>query len=205
MTTSERIHRKLRWVRQQGFFRTARIGLDKVALRLLQRFYGFNRWHADAPLSARPYRRTVAAMVNTVRPECVVEVGCGLGTVLSLVEAQRRHGYDLDDGAIRAARRLRSRTIDFTLGDMSCVSEPEIDVLILVNWIHDFSPQQLAEWIQPLLPRTRFLLLDAIDPDNPLGYRYTHDFSFLAGSAQMVSEARVVGEGRRFLMYEVYS
>ena len=47
--------------------------------------YGFHPWHAAAPLSARPYRRTVAEMVNGVNPEVVVEVGCGLSSILSLV------------------------------------------------------------------------------------------------------------------------
>lgn len=198
-----RLRRKARSVRQQGVAHSARIILDRFALRLLQHFYGFNRWHADAPLSARPYRRTVAEMVNGLRPECAVEVGCGLGAVLSLVNARHRHGYDLDAGAIRAARLIRSRDIVFTHGDMSSVREPEIDVLILVNWIHEFSPQQLAIWLQPLMPRTRYLLLDAIDADNPLNYAFKHDFSFLFGTATIVNESRTDGEGRRFLLYKV--
>jgi len=59
--------------------------------------------------------------------------------------------------------------------------------------------------LQPLLPRTRFLLLDAIDTDNPLDYRFKHDFSFLDGKAELVSEARHANEGRRFLLYKVFS
>jgi hypothetical protein len=199
----QRLRRKVSAIWQQGVARSARIILDKFALRLLQRLYGFNRWHADAPLSARPYRRTVAEIVNGLRLESVVEVGCGLGAVLSLVNARHRHGYDLDAGAIRAARLIRSRDIFFTQGDMSCVREHEIDVLILVNWIHDFSPEQLAIWLQPLIPRTRYLLLDAIDADNPLNYAFKHDFSFLLGTSKIVDEARTEGEGRRFLLFQV--
>jgi len=140
----QRLQRKLKAVRQQGIARSIRIILDRAALRLLRRLYGFNPWHAESPLSARPYRRTVAEMVNALQPDCVVEIGCGLGVTLSLVNARHRHGYDLDAGAIRAARLLRSHDIVFTHGDMSCVSETAIDVLILVNWIHEFSPQQLT-------------------------------------------------------------
>lgn len=201
----QRLQRKIKSVRQQGIARSIRIMLDRAALRLLQRFYGFNPWHAESPLSARPYRRTVAEMVNVLQPDCVVEIGCGLGVTLSLVNARHRHGYDLDAGVIRAARLLRSHDIGFTHGDMSCVGEAAIDVLILVNWIHEFSPQQLTAWLQPLLPRTRFLLLDAIDTDNPLDYPFKHDFSFLDGKAELVSEARHANEGRRFLVYKVFS
>jgi hypothetical protein len=142
-------------------------------------------------------------MVNGVKPEVVVEVGCGLGSILSLVRATTRQGYDVDDGAVRAARMLRSKSINFYCGDMSCVGPAQIDVLILVNWIHDFSPEQLGFWLCPLLPRTRYLLLDAIDTENPAGYRFVHDFAFLQGLAKPVLTKRVDGEGRNFILYEV--
>jgi hypothetical protein len=198
-----RLHRKLQILHQRGVVRSFNILLDSLALKLLQKKYGFHPWHAAAPLSARPYRRTVAEMVNGVKPEVVVEVGCGLGSILSLVQAKTRQGYDVDDGAVRAARMLRSKTINFTCGDMSCVEAAQIDVLILVNWIHDFSPEQLEIWLRPLLPRIRYLLLDAIDPENPVGYRFAHDFAFLIGLAKPVLTRRVDGEGRRFILYEV--
>ena len=199
----QRVRRKIQSVRNRGVARSTKILLDTIALKLLREIYGFHPWHAAAPLSARPYRRTVAEMVNAVNPASVVEVGCGLGSVLSLVRAKSRHGYDLDDAVIRAARMLRSNSIAFTRGDMCSVDESHMDVLILVNWIHDFSPAQLESWLRPLLPRTRYLLLDAIDPNNPLGYRFTHDFAFLEGAAQPVSTRRTDGEGRQFILYQV--
>jgi SAM-dependent methyltransferase len=199
----QRILKRISLIKQRGVTRSARIILDRFALKVLQRFYGFNHWHADAPISARPYRHTVAEMVNVLRPECVVEVGCGLGAILSLAKARSRHGYDLDAGAISAARLIRSRDIIFTYGDMSDVREPHIDVLILVNWIHDFSPSQLEAWLLPLIPRIRYLLLDAIDYKNPVGYRFAHDFAFLNGVAKPVSSRRPDGEGRQFILYQV--
>ncbi len=197
------LHLKVRRAAQIGLTRSIRIAIDKAALRLLQRLYGFNHWHTESPLSARPYRRTVAGVINALNPDCVVEVGCGLGVVLSLVKARHRYGYDTDAEAIRAARIIRSSSIVFRKGDMRSVDQPTIDVLVLVNWIHEVSPQQLNVWLEPLLPRTRFLLLDAIDLDNPLCYRYSHDFSFLVNKARLISESRTDGEGRRFMLYEV--
>lgn len=198
-----KIRRKLRAVHQAGYALSAHIILDRIALKLLRFIYGFHPWHTDAPLSARPYRYTVAAMINDLRPNRVVEVGCGLGSILSLVNAQDRVGYDLDAGAIKAARFLRDCNIRFVQGDMTAVSQPQIDVLILVNWIHEVSPEQLDDWLSPLLPRTAYLCLDAIDQDNLAGYRYAHDFSLLGTRARLLREARVKNEGRRFLIYEV--
>jgi hypothetical protein len=71
--------------RRYGALRGARILADRFVLTLLQKLYGFDPWHAEAPLSARPYRYTVASLVNALSPDCVVEVGCGLASILSLV------------------------------------------------------------------------------------------------------------------------
>lgn len=180
-----------------------RILADRTGLRLLQTAYGFHSWHAAAPLSARPYRRVVAHLVNALEPRCVVEVGCGLGSILSLVNAPELFGYDVDAGAVRAARLIRGRRISFIQGDMTTVAQSHIDVLILCNWIHEFSPAQLDAWITPLLSRTSYLLLDAIDSDGPEGYRFKHDFSFLGARASRISVSRAPDEGRSFCVYKV--
>lgn len=196
--------RRFQRVRRTGWRRSLRIALDRMGLKMLQRVYRFHPWHADAPLSARPYRYVVASMVNGIGPAVrrVVEVGCGLGSILALIHATDRAGYDVDAGAIRAARLLNGRRIAFLVGDLGAIAQDDIDVLIMVNWIHECSPGQLKQWLEPLLPRTRFLLLDAIDPQLT-AYRYAHDFSFLSGRAREVQARRAPNEGRRFLLYEV--
>lgn len=199
----QRLVRKLKLLRQQGLLQTLRISYDRSILGLLRRIYGFNQWHVEAPLSVRPYRHTVADMVNRVFPHTVVEVGCGLGIILSLIKAQQRYGYDLDEKVIRAARFLYGPDIVFSKGGLNDLDVVAIDVLILVNWIHEVSPDQLDSWLTPILPYTRFLLLDAIDKDNPLDYPFKHDFSFLTERAILREEVRPSGEGRLFKLYEV--
>ncbi|HUF09418.1 MAG TPA: class I SAM-dependent methyltransferase [Rhodothermales bacterium] len=200
---SRSIGDKLRSVRLVGFRRSARILVDRSFLSMLRKVYGFHPWHVDAPLSARPYRHTVAELVNDLAPRCVVEVGCGIGAILSLVKAPERYGYDLDAGAIRAARVLRDRRIAFVEGDFGSVDLAKIDVLIMVNWIHDISPERLEAWISPLLSRTSYLVVDAVDEAGPEGYRYKHDFGFLGPRARRQRTTRVASEGRDFLVFAV--
>ena len=196
--------RKYRAIRRTGVLLTLRVGVDRLFLTVLQWIYKFHPWHASAPLSARPYRYAVARMVNELRPLRVVEVGCGLGGNLALINAPERFGYDLDDGAIRAARFLhRSKKISFIHGDISTVDVRNIDVLILVNWIHEISPQKLEEWLVPVLPHAGYLLLDAIDPNEPGSYRYKHDFSFLEKRVERLAVTRVSNEGRSFQLFRV--
>jgi hypothetical protein len=189
-------------IETRGWLRVGRITLDRAAIFLLARVFDFPpSWHP--PLSARPYRRTVAGIINTLEPHTVCEVGCGLGSILVLVKATQRCGYDADAGVIRAARLIRSGRIRFRQGSIADISESGIDVLVLVNWIHEVSPGELAAQLWPQLPRTKYLLLDAIDPDNDFGYRFKHDFAFLAGRAERISTTRHPGEGRSFQLFRV--
>ena len=151
----------------------------------------------------RPYRKVVAEAINALHPGVVCEIGCGLGSILSRLDAPVRIGYDISPGVIRAARLIRTRSIDFRVGSLGDVDVPSMDVLVLVNWIHEVSPGELDAALAPLLPKVRFLMLDAIDPDNAFGYRYKHDFAFLAGKAKHLSTSRDPAEGRGFRLYEV--
>ena len=198
----------VRTLRRQGIAsavskasRRLRIAVDRGALTVLQWRFGFAPWHSQSPLSSRPYRRGLAAMVNDLAPSCVVEVGCGLGSILALVKGEQRVGYDVDSAVIRAARFLHGPSIDFRVGGFEAVAEPAIDVLIAVNWTHDFDPVQLEAWLMPLLPRTRYLMLDSIDPGEP-AYPHHHDFDFLRGRARQIASERLGESNRHFLLFE---
>lgn len=200
------IRRKIRTfsgqVKRKGFFGAARILVDRFFVAALAKFFGFPAsWHP--PTSMRPYRKVVAEAVNGLSPKIVCEVGCGLGSILSRLSAMRRIGYDISPGVIRAARLIRTHSIEFHVGTLQDVDVAEMDVLILVNWIHEVSPADLELSLDPLLKRTRFLMLDAIDKGNSFGYRYEHDFAFLDGKAIHLTTSRDPAEGRGFRLYEV--
>lgn len=199
---------RLRSLRRNGLAATSvkaarrgRIAVDRTLLSLLKRRFGFARWHAESPLSSRPYRRDLAAMINSLAPACVVEVGCGLGAMLGLVQAPRRIGYDIDPGVIRAARFLRDKSIVFKVGGFEDVEDLAIDVLVAVNWTHDHPPDQLHAWLDGLIGRTRYLLLDAIDLGEP-GYANHHDFAFLSAQATLIRSDRFGESNRHFLLFE---
>lgn len=182
--------------------------LERVWLGVLSRLFGFDAWHAAAPYSCRPYKKQVVELVNALHPACVVEIGCGLGDILSRVTAPQRFGVDADVGVIRAARLLRGSGVRWIHGTVDEVERllPQrlpIDCLIMVNWIHNLSPESLAEVLLPLLTRVRYLLLDAIDVDAPGNYRFRHDFGFLATRTERVSTIHPAGEPRSLIVFRV--
>jgi trans-aconitate methyltransferase len=174
----------------------------------LQLVFNFDAWHANAPYTCRPYKRKVVELVNSLSPDTAVEVGCGLGEILSRVTASERFGFDQDGAVIRAARFLHWGDVHWIHADLAAValSLPEgrrIDCLIMVNWIHNLSPEQLGASLLPLLPRIGWLILDAIDRDGPASYQFKHDFAFLSAVAERISVTPVPGEPRSLIIFKV--
>lgn len=197
------LFRKVATARRIGLRRLLRCRIDRIWLGLLARHFGFNAWHATAPFSCRPYKQTVVDLVNGLTPRVVVEVGSGLGELLSRIDAVERHAYDVDPGVVRAGRFLHGRRVSFVLGDATTVIQARIDVLVMVNWIHNLSPSDLEQLLLPLVARTRYLVLDAIDADAPGSYRYKHDFAFLDGVAERLSVTPAPDEPRGFHLFRV--
>ena len=178
----------------------------RLRLNALRPLFGFDRWHAAAPYACRPYKGVVVELANALHPAVAVELGCGLGDIISRVSAADRVGIDADARVIRAARFLH-RGGRWVHGEGSCVLSlfpgPRlIDCLIMVNWIHRLSPEELARLVLPLLARTRYLILDAVDAGALQPDRHRHDFGFLAAVTRPVSTARVPGEPRTFTVFE---
>jgi SAM-dependent methyltransferase len=183
-----------------------RCRVERIWLGALRQVFRFDAWHASAPYACRPYKKSVIDLANSVHPSTVVEVGCGLGDIVSRVQAKNRYGLDLDARVIRAARFLHPLGIVWTACaaaelDAQIVPVALIDCLIMVNWIHNLTSEELAAMLVPLLSRVRFLIVDAVDENAPASYRTKHDFAFLIGKATLLSSSRVLDEPRRFLLF----
>jgi SAM-dependent methyltransferase len=134
---------------------------------------GFDPWHATAPFACREYKRRVVGIAIGLQPTTVLEIGCGVGDIISRIEAESRYGFDIAPKAITAANLLHGSKIFF---GVSSISEPEniarilefrpIDLLILVNWCHGLDARSLKELIDNLncILKIDKILIDAIKP-----------------------------------------
>jgi len=176
--------------------------ITRLKFRWLHRKFKFDPWHCEGTYHCRPYQRMAVEMVNKVHPQTVVEVGCGLGEIISRVNATHRIGYDLAHSVIEAARYFRGSKVDFQVGSGRDVREAHIDLLIALNWTHNLSPIEMEEFIKPFLGRVSYFLLESITPGEP-GYKFHHDFSFLRGQAELIeSTPGGVGEPRTLMLFK---
>lgn len=98
---------------------------------------------------ARQYRRMLAHYYNLLIPAdaSVLEIGCGSGELLAQIRAKRKHGVDLSETQIAAARtRVPSATFSVQAGE-SLELEGRFDVIIISDTLN------LAADVQHLLER----------------------------------------------------
>jgi trans-aconitate methyltransferase len=167
---------------------------------MLYRRYRFNHWHISA-IEWRPYALELVEYLRelVVREKLsrVVEIGCGLGEVLSRIPAPDRVGYDLDENVLRAAHSMHP-DIHFQCGSFDDISGKTIDLLIVVNFPHRIPPDQMKNYMTQLGERNRlkYLVVDKVR------YAYYHDYDVILGERwRKVWESRPFESDRTVMCY----
>ncbi|MDG2448810.1 MAG: class I SAM-dependent methyltransferase [Saprospiraceae bacterium] len=165
-TTIRQVFRKFNSI---GFVSFNRYIIKRVYYAWLQKKYGFDKWHSATPFEARTYKKSVVQLASQLGVKSVVEIGCGLGEIISRIDAQERIGVDRELAVIMAARQLnKSECKFFTMELVKFTKEfpnDDFELLIMVNWIHEISWKDLSQSIKDIQARfdVKYLLVDSID------------------------------------------
>jgi hypothetical protein len=190
------VSKTLNFVRRHGVGQLADCVLCRTLLHLLRLYFRFDPWHADAARACRPYKAQVAALAEAVHPAVAVEIGCGLGAIISRTKAARTIGLDRSPQAIAAARFLNGRRTRFAAATLhqpadvaAAVGEGPIDVLILVNWIDALPIDAIADALDALRKRieVRHLLIDETPPG---AGQHSHTVQALAPLGEVIESRR---------------
>ncbi len=100
--------------------------------KLIWYCFKFDEWHI-ATANDRLYVRFVVDSVNKMNISGkVVEVGCGLGDVLSKINSRDKEGYDISTNVIRAAKFIHPLLKTY-VGSFENIINKSIEILIAVN------------------------------------------------------------------------
>jgi trans-aconitate methyltransferase len=181
-----------------------------VLYRILQYIFKFDAWHVLGTYELRPYKREVVREVNQLHPRVVVEIGCGLGEIVSRIDAEQKIGIDNDKGVIRAARCLNWRKhvlfLDGSFDTVNTLPINHIDSLIMVNWLHGVAEERIKMELEKLLQyvKVRYVIVDEI-LNNVKGY--THHHAFAKSLSDLYTERKTVMDPesiRRLVVLESY-
>ena len=85
---------------------------QRVKYRFL--FYGMNidPWHLSGTFYCRQYKIKTLEIINFIKPNYYIDIGCGLGEVLNRVKLKstNKFGFDIDKKRIRELKEGFDRT-----------------------------------------------------------------------------------------------
>lgn len=154
-----------------GFVSLIKYVFKRIYYTWLQKKYGFEKWHSATPFEARIYKKNVVQLASQLDVKSVVEIGCGLGEIISRIDAEVRIGCDRDLSVIKAARHLyKSKCKFFSIELLKFTEEfhyKNFELLIMVNWIHEVSWSDLKKSIIDIQAKfnVSYLLVDSVNQD----------------------------------------
>lgn len=138
----------------------------------MQKKYGFEEWHFS-PYEWREYLQKTAAYINLHDAEKVIDIGCGLGGLLSHINAASKIGLDIHEEVIMAARALNNESITYRVGSFSeVIGEKNVDYLITLGFTHGGTEETWKEPYHTIAEKNdiRNFVVDTVPEDGPSHY-----------------------------------
>ena len=142
----------------QKFYLKFRCLMQRIYYRFKFRNYDIYKWHLNGTFFCRRYKRKTVEIINCFNPKIYIDIGCGLGEVLSRVniESYRKLGYDLDLRLRNLIPLIFKKDFLFFSNENSLYkyanklehSKDDIIVLSMLNFIHDISEKNLIKIIE---------------------------------------------------------
>jgi hypothetical protein len=162
---------------------------------LLWKYFKFNSWHVYGSTQPKYQGECIRILNELGNRSTIVEIGCGLGSILKSVDYQNRYGLDIEENVISAAKFLDRRDkINFVTGSFKEARKfQNIDVLLAVNWVHNLDPLELISELSYFTERKILVLTEGVEH-----YAFYHDESLFASHFKILKEV-FVSEGKRHL------
>lgn len=148
----------------------------------LQKIIGFDKWHLNT-LNQRLYAIPTIKRINglardgVVSNGAIIEVGCGLGDIISAVKWKDKLGYDIDRKAILAARLLHPET-RFRVGTFDAIRGRKIAILMALNFLHKVNYEDCYRYFRELICQNEVGAVVVDEVQSP-PYQYAHDYMTL--------------------------
>lgn len=181
---------------------------------LLQKIFKFGTWHVS-PINDRPYAqeivRFVQHYVDKRSKKTIVEIGCGLAGILGNIYVpinggNRKIGLDINKNNLKAGKFLHP-SCTMILGSFDKVCVGKIDCLIMVNFLHLISEDELRDAMKTLLKRNcvELIVFDTLQGIEGTDYLHSHKGEYFLGEKYRrikKSKGFIAAQGaRRYIEY----
>lgn len=163
--------------------------------------YNFNEWHIK-PSELSAYSQKTIRMINDIsgiESKTVVEVGCGLGGIISKIDSQNRRAYDISKEVLDYARIINCGVV-FSSEDVSEIEFSDVDVVIMIGFLHSFKQAEFETFISyPLKKGVKYFCIDKMYKDNleMLDYKFIERLGY-----KVASKSIRFNEMKEVVLYE---
>lgn len=150
----------------------------------LQKIIGFDPWHLNS-LNERFYAIPTIKRINEliqngeVSNGTIIEVGCGLGDIISAVNWKDKLGFDIDEKVVLTAKLLHPKTA-FQVGSFDAIRGRKISILMALNFLHRVNDEDCYRYFNELTCHNEVDRIVVDEVQSP-PYLYSHDYKRLLG------------------------
>ena len=161
---------------------------QRVKYRFL--FYGMNidPWHLSGTFYCRKYKTKTLEIINRIKPDYYIDIGCGLGEILSKVDLKNKNkfGFDIDNKLEFAIKKTNpnfyfssDKKKFFNLLRKKIVGENKKIIVSLLNFSHTITEKKLYIYLNTLhkILGPYILIADSVF-DKSKEYKYHHKSFF---------------------------
>ena len=149
-----------------------------------------NKWHLSGTFFCRTYKILSLKIINSLRPDIYIDIGCGLGELLTKVKISYKHklGYDIDLSLIKAHKVSNKNKFIFFNNEKELlryaknlrIDKDNCVVVSMLNFSHILSKVDLENIINKyFISIGKYILLIDNIYANSKEYKYNHhDFLY---------------------------
>ena len=124
-------------------------------------FYGMDidPWHLSGTFYCREYKIKTLEIINSIKPNYYIDIGCGLGEILNKVDlcSTNKFGFDIDKRLLPAINKLKSefyfsnnKKKFFNLLRENITGKNNKIVVSLLGFSHQISDKKLFKFLNEL-------------------------------------------------------
>ena len=141
-------------------------------------------WHLNGTLYCRKYKIKTLEIINKIKPDFYIDIGCGLGEILNKanLKSSNKFGFDIDKKLDLAIKKTNpnfyfssNKKNFFNLLRRKVKGVNLIIVVSLLNFAHTISDEELLNYLNTLneILGPYILITDSIF-DSSKEYKYSH-------------------------------
>lgn len=170
-------------------------------------FYGMNidPWHLSGTFYCREYKIKTLEIINLIKPDYYIDIGCGLGEILNKVKLKstNKFGFDIDERLLQAIKKTNfefyfssNKNQFFSLLKEKIQGNNNKIVVSLLNFAHKINDKKLFQILNALkeILGPYILITDSVF-DKSKEYKYSHKL-FLEKQEKIIEYVERIDEIR---------